>query len=259
VSTLSPEQVEALRTLRAAFPEARIAFPEARIALIGASALGLRMDLTWRNSADLALAIAVGVAELDATKLPGWQQHPRLEHRWKTITGVVLDLIPAPPQALASRELIWPKSGQRMNLAGIGLALDADTSRLDADLSIAVPSVALIALLKMAAYTDRPDDRVKDLKDLGHVLEGYPSLDEDRVYSPEIFDEGLDVPQSQAFILGRELREICAAEDRAIVEQFLQLTADGAGWSRFVSLSPWPNDEERLRRKIEALRMGFRS
>ena len=242
--------MEALRTVRAAFPRAKIA-------LIGATALGLHVKMTWRTSIDLDLVIAVAVSEIDATKLPGWQRDRRQPHRWRTPEGALLDIIPAPLEALASRELVWPETGQRMSLAGVGLALEADTSRLDAELSIALPSVALIVLLKMAAYTDRPDMREKDLKDLAHILDEYPPLSEDRVFSAEIFAAGLDVPQAQAFILGRELREICAAEDREVVEQFLRMIGEGGGWIRFVNASPWRNDEERLRRKLEALRQGL--
>jgi len=250
VTALSPAHIDALRTVRAAFPEAKIA-------LIGATALGLHLEMTWRASLDLDLAIAVAISEIDASKIPGWQRHPHRRHRWQTPTGVLLDIIPAPPEALASRELVWPDTGLRMNLTGIGLALEADTSRLGSELSVAVPSVALIALLKMTAYTDRPDMREKDLKDLAHILDKYPSSDDDRMYSMEVLATGLYVPEAQAFVLGRELRDVCAEPEREVVEQFFRMTADGVGWNKFVNASPWQNHEETLRRKLDALRQGF--
>jgi predicted nucleotidyltransferase len=210
VTALSPDQLDALRAVRAAFPEARIA-------LIGATALGLHLNMTWRASLDLDLAIAVALSDIDATKLPGWQRDRQRQQRWQTPDGVLLDIVHVPPEALASRELIWPDTGLRMNLTGIGLALEADTSRLGPELSIAVPSVALIVLLKMAAYADRPE-REKDLKDLAHILYEYPSLDDDRMYSMEVLAAGLHVPEAQAFVLGRELRELCIELDREVVE-----------------------------------------
>jgi predicted nucleotidyltransferase len=250
LTALTPDQLDALRTVRAAFPEAKIA-------LIGATALGLHLDMTWRTSVDLDLAIAVAMSDIDATKLPGWQRDRRRQHRWQTPAGVLLDIVPAPSEALESRELVWPDTGLRMNLTGIGFALEADTSRLGSELSVAVPSVALIALLKMTAYTDRPEMREKDLNDLAHILDEYPSSDDDRMYSTEVLAIGLHVPEAQAFVLGRELRNICAEKDREVIERFLRMMDDGVRWTTFVNASPWRNDEERLSRKLDALRRGF--
>jgi predicted nucleotidyltransferase len=245
--SLDSARLEALRDVRAAFPSSSIA-------LIGATALGLQLEMKWRNSIDLDLAIAVSVDEIDELRLPGWERVR--QHKWKAPRGVPVDIVPAPPEAVASGMLVW-SDGATMRLAGISLALNADTARFGSELSIAVPSIPVIALLKMAAYIDQPHSRDKDLKDLAYILDEYPPLNDDRVYTLEMFDMGLDVPQVQAFILGRELRDLCPAADRTAIEHFLEMTADGAGWVRFVNESPWRYDEEKLRRKLEGFRRGF--
>jgi hypothetical protein len=92
VSQLTAAQLDALRTLQAAYPDAAIA-------IIGATALAFHIDMTWRMSVDLDLVIAASVADLDASKLPDWLRHPKLEHSWKTDHGVLVDLVPAPADA----------------------------------------------------------------------------------------------------------------------------------------------------------------
>jgi len=119
MTTLSSAQIEALRALRSACPEARIA-------LIGATALGYHLAMTWRRTADIDLILAISASELDTlvSALPGWQRDPKHEHRWNAPHNVRVDLVPAPPDALHSRQLVWPNTKEVMNLGGIRLALE---------------------------------------------------------------------------------------------------------------------------------------
>ena len=192
MSQLTAAQLDALRTLRAAYPDAEIA-------IIGASALAFHIDMTWRTSVDLDLVIAVSVADLAPPKLPSWRRHPKLEHSWKTDEGVLVDLVPAPSDALDAGELVWPASGHRMNLTGVRQALQSSNVQLD--LSIGVASVPAIALMKMSAFVDRPYERQKDLKDLAHILNEYPSLDDDELFSDEVRAMGLELGTTRAFVL----------------------------------------------------------
>ena len=118
MSQLIAAQLDALRSLRAAYPDAEIA-------IIGATALAFHIDMTWRTSVDLDLVIAVSAADLDPSRLPGWRRHPKLEHSWKTDQGVLVDLVSAPTEALDAGELVWPASGHRMNLTGSAKAYRA--------------------------------------------------------------------------------------------------------------------------------------
>jgi predicted nucleotidyltransferase len=248
--SLEPAQLSALRSLRSVYPEARIA-------LVGAVALGCHIPMTWRTSADLDLVLAVAVADLGELTLHGWARDRRQQQRWKAPGGALLDLLPAPPEVLAARELIWPETGHRMNMAGFALALAAETALLDSELSIGLPSVPVIALLKMAAYLDRPYEREKDLKDLAHILNEYPPIRDDRLFSDEMFERNLDAFQAQAFVLGSELAKVCVKADREIVAKFLETTDEDTHFSRFVNQSPWRNDEDQLKRKLGALLDGF--
>ena len=250
MSQLNAAQLDALRTLQAAYPDAAIA-------IIGATALAFHIDMTWRMSVDLDLVIAASVADLDSSRMPGWRRHPKLEHSWQTDQGVPIDLVPAPSEALDARELVWPASGHRMNLTGVRHALQSSKTQLASDLWIAVASVPVIVLMKMSAFVDRPYERLKDLKDLAHVLNEYPSLDDDALFSDEVRTKELQLGAARGFVLGRRLREIADERDGDVAAAFFSKAAEDVHWTRFVDNSPWRDAEEELRSRVDALRSGF--
>jgi predicted nucleotidyltransferase len=221
------------------------------MSLIGASALAFHMEMTWRNTADIDVVLAVEVGDLDAAeaKLVGWtRQHPP---RWVAPNKVKVDLVLAPAEALARRELIW--DGWKMNLAGIGAAL-ANKAQITVsqDIDIAVAPVPIIALLKMAAYLDKPE-RDKDLRDLGNILNAYPPTDDDRFFTDAILDERLSEEQARGAILAREIVALADSEDRDVVRAFVsKMRKEEVDWSRFVDASPWKYDEPRLRLHFDA-------
>jgi predicted nucleotidyltransferase len=249
---LTTAQLDALRAVQEAYPDARMA-------LIGAAALALHLPMEWRTTADIDLVVAISIADLTALLgLPGWKRDANRQQRWVAPNGVLVDLIPASPEALGKRELVWP-NGHVMNLGGIPLALRATPVALAEGVSVPVPSVPVIALLKMAAYLDRPSERDKDLKDLTHIWDSYPPAADDRFFSEDIASRQLDEPRARAFILGAELRAIVDQQDAVVVEHFLERTAEGHGWARLLANSPWRFFEQNLQDCVDAFRDGFQA
>ncbi len=242
-----------LDTLRAL----RVAYPNARISMIGARALAFHLSMTWRHTSDIDVVLTIALDELaDAEKkLVGWR---RLDTpKWIAANGVKVDMIPAPADALAKRELIW-SDGARMNLAGVAVALANRSHMLSDELDISVAPVAVIALLKMTAYLDRPFEREKDLRDLANILNDYPSNDDDRLFEDEFYDAGLTEEQRRGAILAREIAQLIDDDDRAVVNAFIaKMHRDSQYWSRFVSASPWRNDEDRLALHFDAFCKRF--
>jgi predicted nucleotidyltransferase len=169
VNDFSIPQLAALRTLRRACAEEPMA-------IIGAAALAFHLPMNWRTTADIDLVLAVSASELEAlvSRLPGWRHDIQHEQRWNAPGNVRVDLVPAPPEALDKRQLVWPRTKDVMNLGGMRLALMTPPREIAPGLLIAIASVPVIALLKMAAYLERPGDREKDLQDLCHILNEYP-------------------------------------------------------------------------------------
>lgn len=239
-----------------ALGELRAAYPDARIALIGAGALAFHIPMFWRTTADIDVLLTITLEDLDTAeqKLVGWR---RLRvPTWLAPNGVRVDIVPAPESALAQRQLVW-KDGATMGLAGVGAALANRTHVVSRELDITVTPLPILALLKMAAYLDRPE-RGKDLTDLAHILYEYPPNDDDRFFEDAIFDAGLTNEQARGTILARELAPLIDAEDREVVQMFMaKMHEDSPDWSRFVSASPWKNDEDRLRLHFDAFRSAF--
>lgn len=128
-------EIDALRMLRDAYPEAEIA-------IIGAAALHFHLPMTWRKTADIDLVIAVSVSDLEEglARIPGWTRDERREQRWYAPNGVGMDLVPAPPDVVDQGSLVWPTSQQTMNLDGVGLALAAEPREVAPGLDIRLPS-----------------------------------------------------------------------------------------------------------------------
>lgn len=247
---LTAEQLDAVRALRAIWPRTRMA-------LVGAAALAFHIDMNWRNTADLDLAIAVSQSDLETSQPPAWRRDPQHEPRWTAPNGVRVDLVPAPDVAVAQGELLWPSSGTRMNLAGFRQALAVPETEIATGVFIAVATVPIITLLKMAAYLDRPYEREKDLADLAHILDDYPPTDDDRLFASEALDSGLGLPAVKAYVLARELRALADQRDRQAVRRFLRLVREDVHWSRFVRSSPWRFDERGLEQRLDAFAEGF--
>lgn len=246
---LEPRMLEALRLLRAAYPEERIS-------IIGAGALAFHLDMKWRRTSDIDVVITIAVEDLAtaAQKLVGWTR--QAPPRWVAPNGVKVDIVPAPAAALPLREVSWP-DGSKMSLAGIQLALTDRSHVVSAELDITVAPVPIVAILKMAAYLDRPWVRTKDLIDLAHILDEYPPSDDDRFFEDDILEAGLTEDQARGTILAREISALVEPADREVVKAFLvKMADDSEHWSRFVTSSPL-RDEDRLRARFDAFRDTF--
>jgi len=212
-----------LRALR----EIRDAWQHRRCVLIGASALDVRLGLRWRTTEDLDLAVDAGMDELSAKmeRLSRWSR--RGVQRWRDPTGVLVDMIPAGAELLAAGELIWPQTDARMNLSGINHALElSDELQLSEGLSFPVAPVAVLALLKMISYLDRPLERGKDLEDLAYLLAEYVGPEDPRRWTDDVFEADLSYEQVDAFVLGREMRRFVDERERQLIEAFIARVRD---------------------------------
>ena len=109
-----------------------------------------------------------------------------------------------------------------MNLTGLRLALEKCVPlEIEPGFSIPVASVAVIALLKMISYLDRPHERNRDLSDLAYILEDYIPPDDDRRFAPQVLDAGVKYEQASAYVLGLDLRELANDAERQAVESFV--------------------------------------
>jgi predicted nucleotidyltransferase len=258
VTAFTTAQCQALRELADLWRDTRFC-------LIGASALACQIDLR-RQTDDLDISVSVSLDELAAglPRLKAWKRNPEKEHEWRSPVGIKVDVVPAGPSLLAAGEIIWPGTGVRMNLTGVRLALEQGiTFEVDRGLSIPVAPVAVIAVLKMISYLDRPAERGRDLQDLAIILEDHVAPDDERRFAVEVLDAGVAFEHASAYLLGRDLRKIVNPSERKGVEDFMARVRDeqhpSATQARMARLGPpsWNQDPDALLARVEAFGLGF--
>ncbi len=253
------EQIEALHILGGLWGQESFV-------LIGATALDCFMEMNWRGTHDLDLMVALSIDEYRSglANLAGWRRHPVLEHEWLAPGNVRVDIVPAGELQLKAGEIVWPGSGVRMSTTGLRLAFDLSIPVcLANDLQIRIASPPAVTVMKMAAYLDRPAEREKDLKDIGHLLEGYADGDDSRRFSDEVLDHGLDYEQVSAFLLGKDIGVMADAGDREAITTFLSRLRDeadpAATHSRMLRSGPvsWNSDPAVMAARLEAFCLGL--
>jgi predicted nucleotidyltransferase len=256
VSTLTPQQLSALRDVARAWPGVPAV-------LIGAGALACQIASFRRQTNDLDLVVAIGMEDIGRlSDLRGWKPLPQGgEQSWQSPGRVRIDLLPASQRLLASGVLRWPRSGMEMKLVGLRLAFDASRP-LDVGegLSVLLASVPAVAVLKVIAFLDRPDSREKDLEDLAFLLEDY-LVDPERRFEMIGADPGIDYENTSAFALGLDAGRLVNDDERRLVARFIAgaRAEDSRTAARLLRLGPvlWRADPTCLRARLSAFERGL--
>jgi predicted nucleotidyltransferase len=237
------------------------AFSDRSIVVIGAVAMQWHFA-SFRGTMDLDLCIAMDLDEHErASGLPAaWKRMVVPPHRWMTDDGQMLDILPAADHLLQAGLIHWP-NGTVMDMSGLDIAM-YDNCRFAADLppNVAVATKRALFLAKVASWLDRPQERQKDLGDLGLLLENY--LDDNH---PRRFDEpGIEAfewSDRPAALLGMDLRTIGTARHRQRLQEFLlkvrNRDAREHRWMLHAGPRPWRDDSDTLSGRLDALVTGL--
>jgi len=219
VGVVTPEQRRALVDL------ARI-WAGHRLYVVGAMALVLVRRLPAERvtqDVDLAIDVAVGELKQRMDSAGGWDSVPGIEQRWRHREGAVVDLIAIGERHLAGGILEWPETGMQMNLTGFELLATSSVRLVDVGLvGIEVPPAALIALLKMSAWLDRPEERRRDLRDLAWLFDHYVDPADDRLFVGEAAELGVFDRDASTYLLGLDIGRVAEGSARGVVERFLE-------------------------------------
>jgi predicted nucleotidyltransferase len=135
----------------------------------------------------------------------------------------------------------------------------AQPVQLAPDLTLKVISSTALMLLKIVAFMDDPQRRVKDLDDIRGLLQQYEA-DSERIFSDVVIDAALqDFGLAPAFLMGLDLRALCADDDAQIVYTFLDAMNEvNPAWMAFVrARGVGDHVEEDARAQIDTFRQGF--
>jgi len=236
------------------------------VVIIGAMAYRFWIDDPHRHTEDVDVVLALDLDELSKLGEPlaerGWRQDARLEHRWRNPQGARFDVLPVGRKAQLEKEILWPRSGIRMNVVGFDHVFrDAVEFEVVAGLKARIVPLVVLAFTKMISYMDDPYARRKDLEDVLAILRRYEERGERR-FGDEVIESGVEYDAAGAYLLGRDLRALCVGRDEiTVVESFLERVGDPDfmaphGLRRFVVLDD-DESERPFARELGALIMGF--
>jgi predicted nucleotidyltransferase len=162
MNLLLPEQIDALRELRAASDILAI-----DIVVIGAMALRVWIPDVHRLTEDVDVAVALDLDEFTSLTARltefGWRPDTRWEPRWHSRGGARVDLLPLGQRARLQKQIVWPRAETVMRVVGYDSVFsEAVPCELATDLRMPVAPLHVLALLKLAAYLDAPAVRQKD-------------------------------------------------------------------------------------------------
>jgi len=145
-------------------------------------------------------------------------------------SGKEVDLIPFGPITDGETRLVWPDNGPTWNVLGFEEAL-ASALRLTLPVtdgtpaSIPVVTIASLVMLKIMSFYDRPQQRVRDVRDIGFVVQRYLDAGnrERLLAEPELVSRAARDPiEAAAVLLGRDMRNIASDATREFLVERLR-------------------------------------
>ena len=141
----------------------------------------------------------------------------------------LLDILPFGGIADPKGEIRWPPNGHLvMSVVGFEdayLAAQHVRVRANPPLDVLVASPAGLAIMKLTAWAERPEERKRDARDLAHIIENYldvgnyERLLEDHRDLVEV--ENFDYVRAGARLLGRDIARIAKPETKTKIEEIL--------------------------------------
>ncbi len=246
-----------------------------RIILIGATVPQILIDLAEGRVGGSRLT-----RDIDAViEVNGWSDYDELKHKLIE-TGfrqghpphelhfghkARFDLIPFGSSIVTEDRMTWPETGQAMSAVGFVEAFQsAKQKELAPGLTAPVVSIAAFAILKISAYLDRPEERIRDMVDLIYCLTEYERSGKARfeLTGTEVDDHPLYFEEAGAFLLGKEVARLAEAKTKSRVELFLGQLEDEYARPIGQVLAQEKRIEEDARREdlfrlLQAFRTGY--
>jgi predicted nucleotidyltransferase len=191
------------------------------LAMLSIGAIG---EPPHRATRDIDIAVAVR-SWADFARLTGRLEKPDRGPQSFTVGGADVDVVPYGGVEDADRTIVWPND-HRMSVLGFREAVEsAETVRLPGEVTVRIPSIAALALLKLVAWHERRTTTTRDDVDLGELL-GWLAVGDrlDRVY-----DDNLDILErydfdpgpAEAWLLGSDMSRLLAAAELGTVRRIV--------------------------------------
>lgn len=204
--------------------------PSRRVVCVGAAALTEHVPLS-RVTHDVDLVISAGPEEIaPLVEALGFAPDPAAPHRFRDPDGTRVDLLPSDDATLARGHVEFER-GRIMNVAGFDLAMKhrkvVELPRHDVRVDVA--ELAVIVVLKMISFLDRPNERQRDLEDLHSALKLALDADDDARWSDEMVESGVLHEHHGAYFVGRRVGTIVDERHLVSIHRFLSDAVDPGG------------------------------
>lgn len=180
-----------------------------------------------------------------------------------TPDGKQIDLLPFGAIKNNEKILIEGKGITAINLEGFEEVYNAGIIEINiGEETYKISSIPGIIILKMIAYDDRPDQRVKDVIDINAICEHYPHVESDFIWSNhfDLYEGDRKHDEVAMIVLGRELKAI-ASENANLLERLVRILDSAIDQaSNFTSNMIENPESETIEMKINLLkniRMGL--
>jgi len=146
-------------------------------------------------------------------------------------SGVQVDILPFGGIEIDEGVHIEGEGLTQINVNGFVEVYRAGTSDIELPTGhhFKIATLPAIILLKLIAFDDRPEHRIKDARDIAGIINHFFDLQADLIYQEhaDLFADEKDTRTSQeisAIVIGREIKKICATNDVLLhrLKQILQ-------------------------------------
>lgn len=139
--------------------------------------------------------------------------------------GYQVDILPFGAIEIDEKVKVTGTGLTSINLNGFSEVYNSGTAevQLDTGHHFKVASLSSIVLLKLIAYDDRPEQRAKDGRDVGSIIEHYFDLEAEHIYEhhSDLFAEAekdMELQKIAATVIGREIK-ITIGENSALLQR----------------------------------------
>ena len=224
MSAFTERHVRAVRSLRAIWPSARLV-------VVGGLAVQHHTEMQWRTTNDIDFAIGIEIEEFPG-KLEAasdWANDPDGHEHCKLFEGSLLaDFLPVGPDAASKTQITWPDSGYSMTVIGFDLAFEYQSLASIGDgVQVAVADLAVVIILKMIAFLDRPPQRLRDVQDILAVLQWHERGAGDRLFEEHVIKLDLPADEAAAFLVGSDVAEVADGRCTPKIREFMDTVGAG--------------------------------
>lgn len=180
-----------------------------------------------------------------------------------TPDGKQIDLLPFGEIEKEGQVLIEGKGLTRLNLDGFKEVFEFGAQEVKiGDETYKSCSIPGVMILKLIAYDDRPDMRMKDITDINSVCQNYPSLESDFIWSNhfDLYGGDLDHEEVGIIVLGREMKKL-VNNNKKLASRLIRIMDEAIEEkSSLLRLMIQDSGTETIAKKksiIEKLKLGF--